>query len=279
MKLLMHRLLLTALLVAVSVTVSFAGAWTAKKNGIYEKAAFNYYYASETFDSGGSRIDTPNHGKYTDYNINNYIEYGLLDDLTLINSLTYKWIYNDTDQIRAKAYGLGDTDLGARYKLLDSEKIGIVSTQLLVKIPGTYSKNDPLPLGNGQFDGELRMLYGRSLYPWIPGYANVEFGYRWRAGDPSDEIRYLVEFGVDVTKNFYARAKLDGILSVDNGRKTDGSGNPTATNNFDLGKLDLALGFKITPTWGLELGYRPDIYGQNTAAGANYSLAAYFKTP
>ena len=170
-------------------------------------------------------------------------------------------------------------DLGVRYKLLDSDKIGIVSTQLLVKIPGTYDKMDPLPLGNGQFDTEIRLLYGRSLYPWIPGYANVELGYRWRAEDPSDEVRYLIEFGVDITKSIYTRAKLDGTLSVDNGKKTDGSGNPTATNNFDLGKLDIALGYKITPAWGVEVSCRPDIYGQNTAAGANYSLAVYYKTP
>jgi protein XagA len=150
---------------------------------------------------------------------------------------------------------------------------------LLVKIPGSYDKNDALPLGNGQFDTELRLLYGRSLYQWLPGYANLELGYRWRAEAPSDEIRYLVEFGVDLTKKIYARAKLDGTLSVDNGKRLDVGGNPTATNNFDLGKLELAAGYQITPALGLEASYRPDVYGQNTAAGANYSLALYYKTP
>ena len=203
----------------------------------------------------------------------------MLDNLTVINSLTYKWLYNDNDQIRSKGLGLGDVDLGLRYRLLDSEKIGIVSTQLIVKIPGPYDKKDPLPLGNGQFDTEIRLLYGRSLYTWIPAYGNVEFGYRWRAGEPSDEIRYLVEFGVDITKALYGRIKLDGTLSLDNGSKLDSGGNPTTTNNFDLGKLDVALGYKITPAWGVEIGYRPDIYGQNTAAGANYSVAVTWKTP
>ena len=279
MKSLLLRSLAVAMLLAASATSSFAGAWTAPKNALYEKLSYNYYYAHETFDSSGHREGTPNNGKFTDHNVSNYFEYGLLDSLTVINSLTYKWLENDTNLARTKGYGLGDVDLGLRYKLLDSERIGIVSTQLLVKIPGTYDKNDPLPLGNGQFDTELRLLYGRSLYPLIPGYGNVEFGYRWRAGDPSDEIRYLVEFGVDVTRDFYTRAKLDGTLSVDNGKKRDGSGNPTATNNFDLGKLDLTVGYKVTPAWGVEVSYRPDIYGQNIAAGANYSLALYFKTP
>ncbi|GFE62630.1 hypothetical protein [Geobacter sp. AOG2] len=271
------KLLAAGLLVIVSAGTALAGAWTAPKNAFYEKLSYNYYYAHETFDSSGNRGGTANGGTFTDHNVSNYFEYGLTNDLTALNSLTYKWLENEDNSNRSKAYGLGDVDLGLRYKLLDSA-VGIVSTQLLVKIPGTYDKTDPLPLGNDQVDTELRLLYGRSLYPVIPGYGNVEIGYRWRADGPSDEVRYLIEFGVDITKSIFTRAKLDGTLSVDNGRKQDSSGNPTTTNNFDLGKLDLTVGYKVTPTWGVEVGYRPEIYGQNTAAGANYSLSVYFKT-
>jgi hypothetical protein len=279
MKILLQRSIAALALVAASATASFAGAWTAKQYAYYDKASFNYYYSHETFNSSGSRGGTLKNGKFTDYNIRNYFEYGLLDNLTLINSLAYKWLENEDNSLRTKGYGLGDVDLGLRYKLLDSDKIGIVSSQLLVKIPGPYDKNDALPLGNGQFDTELRLQYGRSLYPLIPGYGNVEIGYRWRAEAPSDEIRYLIEFGVDVTKDFYTRAKLDGTLSVDNGKKRDTSGNPTTTNNFDLGKLDLTVGYKAAPSWGVEASYVPSLYGQNTAAGATYALAVYFKTP
>lgn len=270
--------LMAFLLVAAYSGTGFAGAWTAPKNAFYEKLSYNYYYAHETFDQSGNRGGTANNGKFTDNNISNYFEYGLRDDLTVLNSLTYKWLDNRDDSAHSTASSLGDVDLGLRYKLLDSTA-GIVSTQLLVKIPGAYDKTDPLPLGNGQFDTELRLLYGRSLYPFIPGYGNVEVGYRWRADGPSDEVRYLIEFGVDITKSIFTRVKLDGIYSVDNGKKQDGSGNPTTTNNFDLGKLDVTVGYKVTPAWGVEVSYRPDIYGQNTAAGANYSFALYYKTP
>lgn len=272
------KIMIVAIMVAASAGTSFAGAWTAPQGSFYEKFAYNYYYSHETFNSTGTRVGTPNNGKFTDNNVSNYFEFGLTNDLTAINSLTYKWIRNQDNSSTSTADSLGDVDLGLRYKLLDNSA-GIVSTQLLVKVPGAYGKNDALPLGNGQFDTELRLLYGRSLYPMIPGYGNVEIGYRWRAEDPSDELRYLIEFGVDVSKDIYTRAKLDGTLSIDNGRKTDGSGNPTTTNNFDLGKLDLAVGYKITPALGVEVSYRPDIYGQNTAAGANYSIALYYKTP
>ena len=273
----MHQLLLAALLVIVTATASHAGAWTAPKHTFYDKLAFNHYFANQSFNSRGKRVNSPNSGRFTDYNLSNYIEFGITDDLTAINSLAYKWLENDTSDKRFKGYGLGDVDLGLRYKLMDNSA-GIVSSQLLVKIPGPYDKTDPLPLGNGQFDAELRLLYGRSLYPLIPGYGNVEIGYRWRAEAPSDEIRYLVEFGLDITSSFYARTKLDGTLSMDNGTKLDTSGNPTITNNFDLGKLDLTLGYKAAPSWGIEVSYVPELYGQNTAAGATYTLALYVKT-
>jgi len=270
---------LASILVAASATASFAGAWTAKQNTFYDKLAFNYYYSDRTFDKDGHSEATPNSGTFRDYNVSNYFEYGLLDNLTVINSLTYKWLENDNDLSKSEGHGIGDVDLGLRYRLLNSEKIGIVSTQLLVKIPGPYKKDDPLPLGNGQYDLEAKLLYGRSLYPLIPGYFNVELGYRWRFEDPSDEVRYLIEFGVDITKSIFTRAKLDGTLSMDNGNETDSNGNPTSTNNYDLGKLDLTLGYKITPAWGVEVSYVPAIYGENTAAGATYTLGIYCKTP
>ena len=66
---------------------------------------------------------------------------------------------------------------------------------------------------------------------------------------------------------------------MDNGKRRDTSGNPTATNNFDLGKFDLTVGYKFTAGMGVEASYVPAIYGQNTAAGSTYTLALYFKTP
>lgn len=278
MKKIVLPIVAAAALLAASATQSMAGAWTQPKNGLYEKLGFNYYVSEHTFGPTGDRNRTPNNGKFTDYNLNNYIEYGLTDNLTVLNALTYKWLRNEGNTFDTTADGLGDVDLGVRYKLLDGQA-GIVSGQVLLKIPGRYENSDPLPLGNAQYDAEFRLLYGRSLYPLIPGYGNVEFGYRWRAQDPADEIRYLVELGFDITKTLYARTKLDGIMSVDNGKKLDGSGNPTATNNFDLGKLELTLGYKFSPNWGAEATYRPDLYGQNIAAGANYGLALYLKTP
>ena len=77
MKNLVLSSIVAILLIAASATLSFAGAWTAKQNAFYEKLSFNYYYSHEFFDTSGSRGGAPNNGKFTDYDISNYFEYGL----------------------------------------------------------------------------------------------------------------------------------------------------------------------------------------------------------
>lgn len=271
-------ILVTVVLVVAATGTSFAGAWTMKKGKLYDRMAFNYYSADDEFNKSGDRTDFANDGYFRDVNLNNYIEYGLLDNLTLINSMYYKAIKKKDDEREQKTWGVGDIDLGAKSQLTQIGN-GILSSQALFKFPWTYDRDDDLPLGNGQVDFELRLLYGRSLYPHVPGYCNIELAYRWRLQDPSDEVRYLIEFGMDFTKQFYGRIKLDGIYSMDNGEHFDASGNPAATNNFDLGKLDMTLGYKLSKEWGLEIGCTPEIYGKNTAAGAMYSFAATYQIP
>ncbi len=54
--------------------------------------------------------------------------------------------------------------------------------------------------------------YGR-----FPGYCGAEIGYRWRTQAPSDEFRYLLEFGVNATQGLsFTRVKLDGTKSMHN---------------------------------------------------------------
>lgn len=267
--------------IAVTITAfhydnCMAGAWTLAKGKVYDRFSFNYYYADDQFDKNGNRNGLDANGSFSDTDAGNYIEYGLTNYITVINSLYFKYLQKNDDFADTTTYGVGDIDLAMKVKVAEG-RAGVFAVQGLVKIPAAYDKNVRVPLGNGQYDVEMRLLYGRSLWPYIRGYCGVEAGYRWRFSDPSDEFRYLVEFGMDITGDLYGRVKLDGIYSMDNGSHTDGNGNPTATNNFDLGKLEATLGYKITPAWGVEASYTPEIYGQNTAAGATYTLAVTYQ--
>ena len=239
----------------------FAGAWTLSEGKLYDKVSMNQYTSDP---------------KFTDMNLGNYIEYGLTDNISIINSIYYKKIRNEFTAsgttTTTETSGIADVEIGVKHKLSESDN-GIFSHQVMVKIPGRYDKNSNLPLGNGQVDVEYRILYGLSLWRWFPGYANFEAGYRYRAEAPSDEFRYLAETGANITDRFFARIKLDGILSMKNADSTTNiSGNPTTGSQFDLLKFDSALGYKLTDTWGLELGYTSTLNAKNTAKGTTYSV-------
>lgn len=271
-----HKIVQTIVAVCLILMTAgsvFAGAWTAEKGTSYHRIAANYYVTDQTFDEGGNSRAMDWNGEFTDINANYYMEYGLIDPLTVILSLYYKGIEREDDYRKNETSGLGDVDLGLRYRLHTSS-IGVFSVQGLVKVPEFYDEDDALPLGNGQYDYECRLLYGRSLWPYIPGYVNLEAAYRFRDDAPSDEFRYLVEIGSNLGKNVYARAKWDAIISMDNADEgTDVFGNPTSAMEYDLTKLDVTLGWQMTPKVGLEVAYTPAILGKSTAKGETWTLA------
>lgn len=269
--------LLVLIFLLVTGTV-FAGAWTRDKGGLYVQLTGNNYKADENFDDDGDKEDFPFGGEFTDKNASVYMEYGLRDDLTLLGSCSYKKLEYEDDLIINKTDGLSDLELGLKYRLLTTQHGGVVSAQALVKIPEAYDEDDAVPLGNCQYDYEARLLYGQSLYPHFPGYLNAELGYRFRVEDPADELKYLIEAGVDFTKTIYGRVKLDGTLGMDNAHDSSGDNiNPSATNDYDLGKLEAVLGWKCMKNWGLELGYRSEVYGKNISTGENWSLALIYQ--
>lgn len=274
----LKKMFLPLLLIFLCFTTQVqAGAWTQQSGHSYNRLAANYYYAERNFEDNGDRKRMPNNGEFYDLNLSYYTEYGLTDAATLIASAYYKQIEYEDDTIEMRTYGLGDIDLGLKYRLIRLQG-GAVAIQGLVKVPELYDENDSLPLGNGQYDVEARILFGHSLAHLFPGYCNFEFGYRWRFEDPSDEYRYLIEVGSDLSDKWYARVKLDGLISADNGEAIlDARGNPTITNEHDLLKLDVAVGYRIDDAWGWEAVYTPALSGENTAVGATYTLALTYQ--
>ncbi|MGM0452168.1 MAG: hypothetical protein ACQERN_03255 [Thermodesulfobacteriota bacterium] len=274
------KLMMIALIAAVLAMTAapvFAGAWTRAKGSSYNRVSINYYFSDENYINDSDRLAYPENGEFEDYYANYYLEYGFTDRLTAIGSFNYKWLKKEDDTIKMETWGVGDADVAVKYRLYDG--FGVCSVQGLYKIAAFYDEDDRLPLGNGQSDFELRLMYGKSLYPFIPGYCNFEAGYRWRNSDPSDEFHFLGEVGIDFTETFYSRVKLDAIFAVDDNDGTiSPAGNPTKTDAYDLIKLDIAGGWKLSDQWGFELAYTPSIYGQWTAAGATYTAAVVFET-
>ncbi|NEQ69505.1 MAG: hypothetical protein F6K21_29245 [Symploca sp. SIO2D2] len=250
--------------------LSYAGAWVPAKGEGYNKISFNNFSADE-FEG-----DSPDFGEFNSDSYTFYGEYGLGNDYAIYGSLSHQQLaQSNSANITTTGSGLSDLEIGVRHQW-QAEPF-VLSTSLLVKLPYLYDEDDPLPTGNGQEDIEFRVLIGKSLYPF--GYFGVEAGYRYRTGAPSDEFRYLLEYGYDISPNVYFRTKLDGILSAGNASagNIDAFGNLALVPEFDLGKLELTLGYNFNPEskdsrWGAEFTYTDDLYGDNSLQGETLSF-------
>ena len=270
------RLFVFLALIAVA-PVARSGAWTPEKGKTYLKISANSFTSFANYDTNGDIVDPfaelpDQFSRFTDDNLFVYFETGLRDNLALYGSATYKEI----EQLSALSFGevgvdnsgLGDVELGLRYRLTEGPDIWSVA--LLAKLPYLYDEDEFFALGNGQEDIELRGLYGRSLGKGF--YMGLEAGYRLRLDDPSDEIRYLAELGWSF-RQFYVRAKLDGIDAIDSFEPVPPGGNPLLNPQYDLTSLETTGGYAINDTWHLEYTYTDTLSGKNTAEGYNTQVA------
>ena len=258
-----------ALLTAIPTAAS-AGAWTAKQGDTYLKGAVNFFETSSRFG--------PEDGfeNFRNTNFNVYFEHGLKDDLTFFATGAFSDLENTSDGQTTSGSGIGDIDVGLRYRLIDGPVI--VSVQGLFKAPYLYSDDSELPLGNGQEDFEGKLLFGKSF--GALGYGGLEVGYRVRTDDPVDEFRFLVEYGFDVNERTYLRTKLDGIHAASSSDAATGAQgalvnavNPQLPLEFDLGRLEYTAGYKFTDTVAGEITGTTAVYGDNTLKGTNIQVA------
>ena len=264
-----QTLSVVALLTAIPTAAS-AGAWTAKQGDTYLKGAVNFFETSSRFG--------PEDGfeNFRNTNFNVYFEHGLKDDLTFFATGAFSDLENTSDGQTTSGSGIGDVDVGLRYRLIDGPVI--VSVQGLFKAPYLYSDDSELPLGNGQEDFEGKLLFGKSF--GALGYGGLEVGYRVRTDDPVDEFRFLVEYGFDVNERTYLRTKLDGIHAASSSdAATSAQGalvnavNPQLPLEFDLGRLEYTAGYKFTDTVAGEITGTTAVYGDNTLKGTNIQVA------
>ena len=247
-------------------STAYAGAWPANEGESYQRLSFNFFETDERFGD-----ELPEFENFQDFNLTYYSEWGIDEDVTLIVSVPYKDLENTSAGVTTSNSGFGDVDLGAKYNLSDGPFV--VSVQALTKLPFLYSENADLPIGNGQIDVEGRFLVGRSLGKF--GYFGAEAGYRYRAEEPVDEFRYLIEYGFDLSKDVYVRAKLDGQIALGEANVVDAANpaNPALPLAFDIGKLETTAGWKIDDTFLIEATATQNLYGSNTLRGTNFQIA------
>jgi hypothetical protein len=224
-----HREIFIAILLLLSLTNLYAGAWSQKKGHYYTKISYIYSTADGIFGS-----DIPS--LFDNSSIYLYGEYGLLDRLTAIGSLpALKNSVTEANFLRGETTGflVGDLEVKGRYQFLDAPVVA--SGVIGVKIPVGYDIYDIPPLGNGETDLDLKLALGASLYP-IPAYATGDIGYRLRGGDFVNEFNFSFEVGYTLWNKYLIRFVSDGIEAT---REAQGESNligfPLAQEQIRIG--------------------------------------------
>lgn len=261
-------------------STTFAGAWVGEKGNGYLKLGYADYNADKMRPTNEDLVE------FNGGNTSLYFEHGLGNNWAVYGSLLHqsidqtKWVELTPGGSKVldkqSNSGFGDTEIGVKYQWQANPFV--VSTSFLVKLPYLYDEDDALPLGNGQEDYEAKVLIGKSLNEY--GYFGVEAGYRLRSGAPSDEYRYLIEYGYSVNDNLYLRTKLDGTLSVENADDDASIGLSSNASNpleFDSGKLELTAGWSFGKNskldgYGIEFTWTQEVYGTNILEGDSFQL-------
>ncbi len=225
-----RRLLLLAVGAILSVCAPaaphlHAGPWPREPGESYIKLSGSYLSTGKERNFRGDQLDifeerlSYTDARYDDLNLNAYVEYGLTRRLTLVSQLPFKYVraerlelggaYFETRRVETTTAGFGDLGLALRYGFLDRGVVAAV--QGGAKLPLGYdpTPRDSPPLGTGEVDYDVRLLFGGSLQR-IPAYWSGGGGYRYRGGIYHNEYIYEVEFGITTT-NWLFKIALDGI--------------------------------------------------------------------
>ena len=277
---------------------------------MYFKIAGLSFRSQDYLDAYGDRrerVAKPNIDELSDESLSAYLEYGLWEHLTLVATLPYKrLVYTEVREFKRRDTntteiltkdetnsGLADLELRLRWRLLRNP--AVVSLALGGKFPLGYDMDqegigsldaggiglgpspvvgtdNKVPLGTGERDIDMRLLVGKSLYPF-PGYLTSTVGYRKRGGAFSDEFFYGFEAGVT-----YKRLLVKGVVE---GMRTMGDcgamGRGGIVGDQDILKLSPGLIWSLSKH--LEIGV--DLFhiaaGCNTAAGTTYAVGLAFK--
>ena len=283
-----------ALLLAAAPARLEAGAWTQPRGGYYTKLAGLSFSSRAVLNTDGERIDRAKDPReeLSDRGWSAYLEYGLLDHLTLVASLPYKGLeFRNPTEARyfealdstivrqhpdQTASGLADLELRLRWRLLlDPAVVSLAAGgkfplgyEVPTEIPESY-----VPLGTGETDAEVRLLVGKSLYP-VPGYVTGTLGYRRRGGEYGDELFHGLEAGYSWNR-LLVKGVVEGIQTLgDCGATGEGGGLIGDQNNL---KLSPGLIWSFNDRVEISADLFHIVSGCNTAAGTTYALGLAFK--
>ncbi len=225
-----------------------------------------YWARINGFDNRGNATSN---GSLNRLDMTPYWEHGLTQRWTVGLAPRLQATWMDQTSTRSSGFGLSEVAIFARYALYRGERdaVGIQGT---VYLPGIGPIRDPfIAEPHASFEG--RITYGRGFdLPWnTSGFASAGLGYRFRAGSPSDEVRFDVTAGWRVAPSVTLVGQYFGTVSVRN----NGPGGP----DYAIHRLQGSVVYDLNAQHSLQLGYMREVDGRRVALGQAVLLAWWYR--
>jgi hypothetical protein len=236
--------------VLVSPCVALAGAWSLPQGS-------GQAVVTATVSSAGSGYNgtglTPI-ARYNKLELQGLLEYGMTDSFTAIVSPGLRHV-DINSPVDARRTGLGYTEFGGRYRLLQAES-WVVSGQATFRVPGTNDTSNPAAIGYTGVESDIRGLVGYGFaFRGMPAFVDLELAERFRAGAPPDEFRIDATFGLQVAHQWLLLAQSFNVMS-------EGAGSPPFAS-YEYYKFQASTVYSLTPALALQLGAFTTYAGRN----------------
>lgn len=229
---------------------------------------------------------TYKHPRYTELGAALYVEYGLLNALTLLGSLPLKHVEQDAEgvsgavDVHGETFGFGDAHLGARVPLRRGRWAAAVEPDLKIPLGGDpgAGTSDPA-LGTGFADFGAALSIGAGL-PRVRGYAQGSVGYRIRGGRTAEETYWDLEVGLEPAQPLRVRFRYDGVDSRGVGIGSAaalGIGAPVpSAGEQDFHRLAPTLAVSLGGPHELSVTWRRVVGGRSTIRSSEWEVGLSF---
>lgn len=205
-------------------------------------------------------------GRYGQYLLSSYIEYGLTDKLTLGAMPEFEVAQLRTAQRTLTTTGFSDLELFAR-NVAWQESQWSVAVQGTLKLPTGYNPNTNPALGNGQVDIQPSVSAGRgfNIGRWA-SYGYIEAGYRFRFAGPNDQVRINLVFGTHPANRWTIQLQSFNIINAVQ---------PPRGINFNLDSVVANLVYDVSSRWSVQFGLFTQAVATNFNTGSGVSTGVW----
>lgn len=258
-----YRTLAIALVYLSFSGAAQAGAWLQPQGQGLAIANVTYYGTSKYFDSAGELQKQP---RFSKYELQPYVEYGLLDRLT-VGGTAYA---QTVSQSGNRNWGLADPEFFARTRLWNSET-QVVSVQPFVKFGSHFTDDSPPRGGSKSTDYGLALLYSRNLHLLSEhDYVDSNVAYRTRSRGLSDMVQFDTALGVNVTEAIQLIPALRGTMAVS---PTDAAVySENGELDYSVFKAELTGIYHLNEQQWVQAGFFKHVAGVQTGDGYGMSL-------